>query len=212
MTPYYEEPGVRLYHGDCRDVLPALPQADLLLTDPPYGLGARIRQGGTWAKKAKFKTAPEWDRPPDPVVLASVVLPAGRVGIVWGGNYFALPPSRCWLVWAKRDQIPTMADFELAWTSLDRPSKMVSTVRSWDWKPDHAAAKPVCLMEWCIAFVRAARVPVASVVDPYCGSGSTLLAARNLRVPVVGIEREERFCALTVRRLRSETKAFGLFS
>ena len=83
-----------LYHGDCMDILPTLDKVDAVVTDPPYGI---YEKGGKWGKKKELI----WDkRPADNVLkLASI----GKSAIIWGGNYFSLPPSRGWLVWYKRD-------------------------------------------------------------------------------------------------------------
>ena len=102
VRPYYEQDGITIYHGDCREVLPTLQLADLVLTDPPYGISAdrhpvRGKQNLAWEAYGDSN----WDSErPDAEVFARV-LAAGRDQIVWGGNYFAdlFPPSQCWLCW-----------------------------------------------------------------------------------------------------------------
>lgn len=119
MNPYYQDNVVTLYHGDCREIVPTLGKFDLLLTDPPYGLGNRM-QGGTWGGSAKYDKMREWDvEAPSIDFLLSLKIPS----IVWGGNYFQVPPSRCWLTWSKINVVPTMASMELAWTNFDKPAK-----------------------------------------------------------------------------------------
>ena len=109
VKPYYgPHAGITIYNNDCREILPGLSPVDLCLTDPPYGHADRW-SGGTWAAASMYDDAQRWDREtPSPETMAAVIA-AGDIAIVWGGNYFSLPPSRCWLAWQKTP-IPTMAD------------------------------------------------------------------------------------------------------
>ena len=198
MKPYYEHAGVTIYHGDCLEVLPTLGTFDLLLTDPPYGLGNKM-QGGTWGAAQKYGQLRSWDVKPNAEMIGVLLNKCG-IAIIWGGNYFALTPSRCWLSWSKSNAIDTMADFELAWTNLDRPSK--------EWRGPvaththgHPTQKPEALMRWCFKFAPDAT----SVLDPFMGSGTTLVAAKRLGRRAVGIEREEKYCEIAAERLSQES-------
>ena len=93
-----------LYQGDCMDILPMLDKVDSVITDPPYGIGHRL-QGGTWGKKYG---GVDWDKEPHPGVFVAIKL--ADKSIVWGGNYYQLPPSRGWLAWCKRDALPSASD------------------------------------------------------------------------------------------------------
>lgn len=202
MTPYYDEDGITIYHGDCRDVLPTL-TADVVVTDPPYGHGDRW-SGGTWATNPIYDAAFEWDARPIPDDIMALVLRAAPQTIVWGGNYYALPPSRCWLAWVKSNQMETMADFELAWTNLDRPSKQFTEARNPDGKREHPTQKPLSLMRWCLSFV-----PTGIVLDPFMGSGTTLVAAKQAYRRAIGIERHEPYCEIAARRLAQRMLPWG---
>ena len=85
--PYYndERSGIKIYFGDCREILPTLPKADLILTDPPYGLGERWT-GGTWGSATMYEDARKWD-----VKISDkdmeIILSYGKDAIIWGGNY-----------------------------------------------------------------------------------------------------------------------------
>ena len=198
MKPYYEHAGITIYHGDCRDVLPTV-TVDVLVTDPPYGLGEKWN-GGTWASNPIYDEAKKWDHLfPG---LASLVAQFAQA-IVWGGNYYALPPSRCWLSWEKSSRMPTMADFELAWTNLDRPGKAWREDRNPDGKREHPTQKPESLMRWCLGFVKS-----GIIVDPFMGSGTTLVAAKALGRRAIGIEIEERYCEIAAKRLSQEVFNF----
>ena len=198
MKPYYEHAGITIYHGDCRDGLSMLSHVGLVLTDPPYGLADRWI-GGTWGAAKMYDDARRWDRdlPTDAVV--SLVSLAPKV-IVWGGNLYPLPPSRSWLAWEKPNKLQTMADFELAWTNLDRPSKLLKEGRNADGKRQHPTQKPVTLMRWCFAYAGEAEL----TVDPFMGSGTTLVAAKDLGRRAIGIEIDERYCEIAAKRLSQE--------
>lgn len=200
VKPYYSDASVSLFLGDCREVTDRL-DADVLVTDPPYGLGERW-QGGTWGANPMYADARRWDVKPDDSDLLAMI--GDRPAVVWGGNYFALPPSRCWLAWIKNPAMATMADFELAWTTLDRPAKGYGSTRNPDGPRDHPTQKPVGLMEWCLSFV-----PDGVILDPFAGSGTTLVAAKQLGRKAIGVEVDERYCEIAARRLSQDVLDFG---
>lgn len=211
MKPYYEDEAVTVWHGDCLEILPTLPRVDLVLTDPPYGLGDRW-QGGGWSTKPLYADVKKWDcRPSDELIGACVA--AGSNAIIWGGNYFTLPPSRGFLLWMKIPALPTMADAEYAWTTFDHvakafacpPSAKLGT-RSGD--REHPTEKPHKLMCWCIEYA-SARSEVSSIVDPFMGGGTTLRAAKDLGRKAIGIEIEEKYCEIAAQRMAQEVLEFG---
>ena len=118
-TPYYEEDGIIVYNADCRDVLPHLPKVDLVLTDPPYGIG--IANNPVRQKHAKS----DWDDKPVCDTLLASAIALAKNSIVWGGNYFDLPPSQGFLVWDKiQPEGLTLAMCEQVWLSEIRPAKI----------------------------------------------------------------------------------------
>ena len=206
--PYYEHAGITIYHGDCREVLPALGRDECpVVTDPPYGI-ADLWQGGSgsgWGKaREKSAVRNAWDASPADV---SHLLRCGGDIIIWGGNYFALPPSRGWLVWRKEiNPALTLGDAELAWTNLDQVIRVFDHPRNkltGSLVPEHPTAKPERLMSWCIGFVE------GDPIDPYMGGGATLVAAKNLGRRAIGIEIEERYCEIAAKRLSQEVLNFG---
>ena len=195
--PYYSENGITIYNGDCREILPHLEPVDLMLTDPPYGIGERM-QGGTWGSAEKYADFRRWDVAPSAELLAEAI-GKGRQAIVWGANYFHMLPSRCWLAWDKQNAVRTMADVEFAWTNLDRPAKRFS------WPVGvhahgHPTEKPLELIKWAIEESRT----TGTILDPFMGSGTTLRAAKDLGRKCIGIEIEEKYCEIAVNRLRQE--------
>ena len=200
MTPYYEQDGITIYHGDCREALPDL-QFNVVVTDPPYGI--------QWNPRVNHQDAPWLDTGgrPDLSMLGDVPM------CVWGGNYFTdcLPPTEAWLIWIKR---PVGYDFdddgraysviELAWTNFGGKPKMRH--HCWDGGKRaghadnrmfcHPAQKPLEIMAWCLKLA-----PPGVVLDPFMGSGTTLRAAKNQGRKAIGIEAEEQYCEIAAKRL-----------
>ena len=205
MKPTWERGNVRLYLGDCREVMPHVGKVDACVTDPPFGIGERM-SGGTWGAAAKYADFRRWDVAPESDVF-QMIQDAAPMAIIWGGNYFPLPPSRCWLAWDKRNAVPTMADIELAWTNLDRPAKRFS----WNvgtHTSGHPTEKPLPLMEWCVGFTP----PDAIVCDPYMGSGTTGVAAVQTGRSFIGIEIDPTYFEIAVRRIDKAIDAGALFA
>lgn len=170
-----------LYCGDCDSLIPIIGRVPSMITDPPYGIG-RVMKGGTWGAAEKYAKQREWDVDA-PQELLERLLAAADLSIVWGGNYFSLPPSRRWLVWDKQNAVPTMSDCELAWCSADGVTKRISLpVGRHEF--GHPNEKPLRLMRWCV--VQAGRPSV--VFDPFMGSGSTGHAAILEGCSFVGCE------------------------
>jgi site-specific DNA-methyltransferase (adenine-specific) len=196
--PFFQDDAVTIYHGDCREIVPLLGRFDLLLTDPPYGLADRW-QGGTWGSNPMYADARRWDQRPDDGDIASVLMCATN-GIVWGGNYFTMPPCRGFLLWVKTPSMETMADAEFAWTSFDRPAKAFFAHRNPDGKREHPTQKPIELIKWALSFAG----EFMTVLDPFAGSGTTGRAAKDLGKRAVLIEREERYCEIAANRMAQQ--------
>ncbi len=198
MKPYYEEKGITIYCGDCREVLPELGIYDLLLTDPPYGIGNwKAGCADSILTEAEAAEIQKWDIKPSMETL-NLCLRSSCKAIIWGGNYFALGPARTLLIWDKQKPGMQFADAEIAWTNLE------GLTRIWAGRMNgkqHPTEKPVALMKWCIA-----KVPwVKGVLDPFMGNGSSLVAAKAMGLRGIGIEKNEKWCELTRKRLKQET-------
>jgi len=189
----------RLILGDCLEVLPGLPKVDAVITDPPYGLGKRM-QGGTWGAKDEFSGFLRWDLDANQKWVDEIIK-LGVPSIIWGGNYYLVPPSRCWLIWNKINAVPTMAGFEQAWTNLDIPSKKIDLpVGRVEY--GHPTVKPIALMMWCVGLIKSVEV----VLDMFSGTGTTGVACINLGRKFIGIEVEERSFDIACRRIEKATK------
>lgn len=204
MTPYYQDDLLTIYHGDCAEVLVDLPFVDLVLTDPPYGIGKWNASGGQSLSKTEAEDVNNWDLLPSAELLQRVVL-HGKLAIVWGGNYVceSLGPFRSPLVWDKGIRGMHFADGELAWTNFEYGSLRIFRypIHSSGDERVHPTQKPVHLMTWCI---QQARPQPESVIDPFMGSGSTLVAAKSLGLTAVGIDIEERYCEEAAKRCAQE--------
>lgn len=201
--PYYVHDGIEIYHADCRVVLPTLQRCDLLLTDPPYGINVTrngtVGGGGATAKGYRDWPLSAWDTTLQQSALDMALAKSCRA-IVWGGNYYALPPSRCWLVWDKGQREFSLADGELAWTNLDNSVRIMTHPRSpREYKAqEHPTQKPLQVIVWSLS---QAVQPVSSILDPFMGSGTTLVAAKLRGCRAIGIEANERYCEIAAKRL-----------
>ena len=198
---YYEDEYVRLYHGDARVLLPTMStgSVDLVLTDPPYGIGFEHKLLGNVFGDDKVQDI-------------TFLLLFGTKHIIWGGHHFSnqFPSQSRWLMWLKHD--PGLfskrdhGSFDLAWTDLGgsvRAYKHIwdGSIREGDEYGTvslHPTQKPLSLMKWCIEMVN------GSVCDPFMGSGTTLRAAKDLGRKSIGIEIEEKYCEIAARRLSQE--------
>ncbi len=215
MKPYYQHGGITIYHGDCRDVMEQweglrTQSFDLLLTDPPYGIG---EAAGKNASRGNIAVAVDyWKSTWDDATAEDALVFARRLArwqIVFGGNYYNLPPTSCWLVWDKENGGNDFADCELAWTNLKKAVRKIT----YRWagmlqQPgrqkeirQHPTQKPEPVMVWALS---QAPQDVRTVLDPFMGSGTTLMACNRLGKSCVGIEREERYCEIAAKRLAQD--------
>lgn len=210
-----------LYLGDCENILPRL-RADALITDPPYGIGeaagknasrtkpragAELRMPGKTIVARDFGDD-DWDDRPVKLELLNLAVASARWAIVFGGNFYALPPSRCWLVWDKLNGDSDFADCELVWTNLPGAVRRIRHMwngmlrENMEPRGFHPTQKPIAVMQWCIQ-----RLPAAeTILDPFMGSGTTGVAALRLGRKFIGIEIEERWFDIACRRIEQEAR------
>lgn len=210
-----------LYLGDSRKILPTLAKADACVTDPPYGIGVDKemhnrggkKQGNHKAANREYKLT-DWDNEPLNGELLNLTLQSAKHIILWGGNYFDLPPSRCWLVWDKQNGANCFADCELAWTNLDKPVRLKSHL--WDGfrrknaetRYCHPTQKPLDLMKWCIQ-----QLPpeCTTIIDPFMGSGTTGVACAQMGKQFIGIEQDPEYFWLSCKRIRQAYQQPDMF-
>lgn len=208
--PYYQDDFCTIYHGDCLRVLPYLGKFDLLLTDPPYGIDENSKKQKSRDKLAKVTDYGDfnWDKEPPADWLFGLLRAITGKQVIFGGNYFPLPPSSCWLVWDKVNGQSDFADCELAWTNFKKAVRKIEyrwngmlqqNMKNKDERL-HPTQKPLSVIKWCMDLAGDWQ----TVVDPFMGSGTTLRAAKDLGRKAVGIEIDEKYCEIAVQRLRQE--------
>lgn len=204
-VPYYEDGLVTLYHGDCLEV-DAWLGADVLVTDPPYGMAYRSGRSDRHADIAGDATLDARD--------AALALWGDRPALVFGTWKQPRPAGvRQLIVWDKRGGAGFSGDLNMPWADITeevyvlgrgwrggrRPAIIsIPTLPSQN-RPDHPTPKPVPLMGQLIECT-----PEGTIADPFAGSGATLIAARNAGRCAIGVEIEERYCELIASRLAQQ--------
>lgn len=215
MTLYYQDSNVTLYHGDCLEI-DAWLAADVLVTDPPYGINHSPRAASRPIIAGERYTGRASDR----VLTEEDVLPRNSALAAWGnkpalvfGSWRAPRPpgTRMRMIWDK--QIISLGGVG-AWRPCDeeiyivgdwpnpkggggnQPSVIRGRALRGEMRPDHPTPKPVGLMEYLLN-----HSPEGVAADPFAGSGSTLVAARNLGRKAIGVEIEEKYCEIIAKRL-----------
>ena len=216
MTPWKRKEVIgnaTLYLGDCLEILPHLPKVDVVITDPPYGIGAASKNFANGTSKNKSLYGSDWDSKPATKETLEEICAYSSCAVIWGGNYFGLRGSRCWLVWDKCTGENSYADAELAWTSIDGVVK----VKRVPWvganakdtpERTHPTQKPVSVMEWSI---RQCPDQAQTILDPFMGSGTTGVACMNLGRSFIGIEIEERYFQIACERIANAQRQQKLF-
>ena len=206
MQPFYSLDGITIYNADFNSVLPLLQSTDAIITDPPYGLRKEMKR--KWHGNngnTKLHSDNEWDIKIENIDL---LLSKAEQIIIWGGNFYDLPPTDSWIVWDKL-QDNRGSDAELAWAKLNKRGCRVFRMSRIDayynkriFTKEHPHEKPIQLMEFCVAKTSGV------IVDPFMGSGATLIAAKRLGRQAIGIEINKHWCELAVKRLE-RTKLNG---
>lgn len=221
MSPRVETIGdCTLILGDCLEVLPTLGPVDACLTDPPYGIGESNERNLTRGKSsAKWKREKprdygsfDWDRRPAPPESILAMRDMSRWQIIFGGNYFALPPTPCWLIWDKLNS-GDFADCEMAWTNLPKAVRRIQWrwngfIRAGNEERFHPTQKPVEVMKWCIGHY---PDTVDTILDPFMGSATTGVACVRLGRPFIGIEIHEPYFDVACRRIEEAHRQADLF-
>jgi DNA modification methylase len=214
-----------LYLGDCREVLPLLGRFDAVVTDPPYGIGesagkAKTRTSGLTSKLQNAQLYRRdygddaWDDEPVASDLMDAVRSAAKWSVIFGGNYYSLPPTSCWLVWDKLNGDTDFADCELAWTNLPKAVRRIRFLwngcmrRERDVQREHPTQKPVDVMKWCIEHLPDGT---KTILDPFMGSGTTGVASVKAGKKFTGIEREEKYFDIACRRVEEAYKQPDMF-
>lgn len=184
-----------LYLGDCIEILPTIGKVDAIVTDPPYGINAGHGIGRSDRLRNKDNKL-DWDA--KPFKVNQEFLSIANKYVIWGGNYFDLPPTRGYLILDKNNSGRDFADCEMAWTNLDKNARIfVMRPQNMDGGKVHPTQKPVALMQWCIDYIENPNI----ILDPFMGSGSTGVACAKMGKTFIGIEREQKYFDIACKRI-----------
>jgi site-specific DNA-methyltransferase (adenine-specific)/modification methylase len=202
-----------LYLGDCMEILPTLRKVDAVITDPPYGINvaANGTVGGTGKVAATDYGVNTWDSETPSHELMALIGSAGKWHAYFGGNYFAVKPSSCWLVWDKMNT-GNFADCELAWTNWPGAVRRLQwrwngMIRQGNEERFHPTQKPLQVMGWVIDLCPKSD----TILDPFMGSGTTGCAAAQRHKAFIGIEREPKYFDIACKRIEQAYAQRPLF-
>ena len=202
-----------LFLGDCAQVLQQLDPVDAVITDPPYGINENNKKNLSRRNLAPAKDYGEfdWDKSPPPQDLIDLIRTKAKWSALFGGNYFHLPPTSCWLVWDKLNT-GDFSDCELAWTNWPKAVRRLQwrwngMIRQGNEERYHPTQKPLEVMKWVITLCPKAD----SVLDPFMGSGTTGVAAVQMGRKFIGIEREPKYFDIACKRIEQAYKQDDMF-
>lgn len=205
-------------HGDCLELMKMMPDKciDLVLTDPPYGIGGNKITNGKQGEAGKHYgkisgkpyKMPEWDdKIPDKKIF-NEIFRISKNQIIWGGNYFDLPPSRGWCVWDKMvaEGFYSCSQAEIAYTSFDiRMFIFRYSNRNGQGEKQHPTAKPLELGKWCIEnYTKPEERENMIIFDPFGGSFTFARAAKDFGIDFISCDTDEDYCKIGEERLRQE--------
>jgi DNA modification methylase len=203
-----------LHLGDCRDILPTLDKVDAVITDPPYGINENSKKVASRRKLAATIDYGDfdWDKSPPPDELIKLIRTKAKFQAFFGGNYFTLPPTSCWLVWDKLNGGSDFADCELAWTNWPKAVRRLQwrwngMIRQGNEERYHPTQKPIGVMKWVIQLCPKAE----TILDPFMGSGTTGVAAVQMGRKFIGIEREPKYFDIACERIEQASKQVDMF-
>ena len=212
----------------------------LAIVDPPYGINApdmkmghhpnrkekgnypsestavklkkgRLNSGGGHMKNSTLVNSDcSWDSVPPTEEYFSMLMSVSTNQIIWGGNYFSLAPTRCMVCWDKLQPWDNFSQFELAWTSFDKPTAMFRYSNTGGLnheKKIHPTQKPVKLYEWLIS----KYFMGGGILDTHLGSGSSRIAAHKAGAPFMGFEKDEKYFKDSVKRFEQHAQQKRIF-
>ena len=202
---------ITMIHGDCERYMDGLEENafDLAIVDPPYGIGMTANRGQR-KNTGKKRVIKHWDTERPPKKYFNKILKISNNQIIWGGNYFELPPTRCFVIWDKM----TSPDFsfamcELAWTSFDKVAKIFrKTISVESQKRFHPTQKPVQLYKWLLQNYAKEN---DTIFDSHGGSGSICIACIDLGFDLVWIEKDKDYYNSAVARVKKHNAQLDMF-
>ena len=213
---YYDKQQIEsctLYLGDCLEVIPTLGKVDCVVTDPPYGIK---EAGGKNARRNNLAVARDygiesWDDQTIPEAIP-LIMGCSTTQVIFGGNYYDLPPTKCWLIWDKENGNSDFADAEMAWTNLNKAVRLKRYMwngmfrANRELRGDHPTQKPIGVMQWVISHTEGDLI-----LDPFMGSGTTGVACINMNRKFIGIEKERKYFDVACERIDAAARQGKLF-
>jgi len=201
IKPYYEEPGITIYHGDCREILPHLPKVDLVLTDPPYGIGK-----AGW--DSEYITG--WERVAMNLSKSGLVMNTGEQEICTAIKSLGDDYRGLFYGWNRNGMTRSSIGYmNIIVAVVAGKVKMGQNFCQFTIKDltrkNHPSPKPI---EYVICLITRFSDEGALILDPFMGSGTTLVAAKQLNRKAIGIEIEQKYCDIAIDRLRQEVFDF----
>lgn len=200
---------IELLHGDCMDYMRALPNDafDLAIVDPPYGISVTSMNMGGRKTVAPDKSK-KWDSCVPDKPYFDELFRVSRNHIVWGGNYFDLPPSQYFAIWDKAESMygRDFAECEFAW--VRRGGTRIFKLGPNQIDRIHPTQKPIKLYQWLLSNY---AKPGDCILDTHLGSGSSAIAAHYAGHEFVGIELDEDYYQSAVDRFKRETAQGDMF-
>jgi len=201
---------IKLHNEDCLIAMRQMKdnQFDLAIVDPPYGIGDKFKGGKTGKMNFNEVVEKDWDKVPSKEYW-NELFRVSKNQIVWGGNYFDLPPSRCFIVWDKKiSEDFTLAMAELAWTSFDKLVKIIRMPTPKTGGKIHPTQKPVKLYEWILdKYAEEGQ----TILDTHLGSGSIAVACHNRGFDLTGFEIDKEYFDNAKERLRVHQSQLTMF-
>jgi len=192
----------KLYNMDCMEGMAQFPDKyfELAIVDPPYGIGEKFKGGATGKMNFNEIVNKDWDKAPSKAYFDELFR-VSKEQIIWGGNYFNLPPARCLIVWDKKiSEDFSLAMFEMAWTSFDKLAKIFRYSNPKGGKI-HPTQKPVALYKWLLNnYAKKGD----KILDTHVGSGSSLIACHDMGFDYIGFEIDKEYYEAACKRIAEE--------
>ena len=203
---------INLHLGDCMEAMAKMKDKafELAIVDPPYGIGASAGFGRSLRNNPNI-IEKAWDLTGvPPLFFFEELRRVSQNQIIWGGNYFPLPPTRCFLIWDKQNAGRDFADCEQAWTSFDKVARLFVYRVANDYRDRiHPTQKPVKLYEWLL---KNYAKPGDRILDTHLGSGSSAIACYNMGFDLEAYEIDEDYYKGAVDRLEKHKRQGSLFT
>ena len=202
---------VQLFHGDCLDVMRTLPPVDVVVTDPPYGIGVQHKNCVAKRKDKRSDKKITWDEFTPGKEYFDEIFRVSKHQVIFGAIYF-----NCFIggaiVWDKLQTLPDSSQCEIA--SISKYNKVFKYTQRWTnfvntKKSDHPTEKPVELMKYCVELISS---PGDTILDPFMGSGTTGVACVQLGRNFIGIEKNDEYFAIAKKRIEAAQLQIPMFT